>query len=192
MQFEVEFATFGPKDLMAVTGLTPVMQRDWRRAGHLPAREGGWAKFSLLDVCAVAVRKVVADAGLGPAFGKTLLDGPSGPVLVASVMWWALEAQDVNDWLVDLDEALAGEVRALDAKDHFGLIYGVTGIDPSSRLRVIAVDPHSGVLTSQTEGDPAGDEDLAIALIIRLDTIGRQLATRAERSLITVLRKTGP
>lgn len=188
MQLDVEFATFGPKDLTAITGLSPTMQRDWRRAGHLPARDAGWARFSLMDVCAVAVRKVLADAGLGPMFGKTLLDGPSGQALIASVLWWSLEAQDVGEWLVGAEPRLASEVRAFDEHDHFGMINAVTGLHPSDRLRVVTFNPITGLLASDTNAD---EEEVAMTFTLRLDVIGRQIASRADRSLIKVLGRRG-
>lgn len=186
MHFEVDFANFAPKDLTAITGLSPAMQRDWRRAGHMPSREAGWSSFSLMDVCAIALRKLIADAGLGPAFANILLDGDNGRQLVASVHWWALEAQDVEDWLADTDEALASELTAIDSEDHFGLINEITGIDPARRLRAITIDPIAGVIN--TDGIDADLGQEAIEFVVRLDVVGRRISARAGRSLVTSVR----
>lgn len=186
MHVDVEFATFAPKDLTAITGLSPAMQRDWRRAGHLPSREAGWASFSLMDVCAIAVRKLIADAGLGPAFANTLLDGHNGHLLVASVRWWALEAQDVGDWLVGTEQAVADELMAADARDHFAVIQAITGLDPAQRLRAVTIDPIAGVVDTENF-DAAADQE-AIEFIVRLDVVGRRVSARAGRSLVKGVR----
>ncbi|MNQ42152.1 hypothetical protein D3C85_558500 [compost metagenome] len=187
MKFDVEFATFAPKDITAITGLSAAMQRDWRRAGHLPARQHGWATFTLNDVSMIALRKIIADAGLGPAFAKIIFDAPAAAQIVASVNWWALEAQDVHDWLVGADQALVDEVLRFDAHDHFGLIDQVCDFSRPERLRTVQIDPIAGELDlDQLQSDVSAPEEPAITLTLRLDLIGQQVAARTRRSLVKI------
>lgn len=61
--------TFTAGQASHVTGLTPVMQRDWRRRGYLAAVEGR-AEFNPFDLADLRTMKLLSDGGVGPASSR--------------------------------------------------------------------------------------------------------------------------
>lgn len=186
MDIAVEFTAFAPKELTAITGLSLAMQRDWRRSGYLPPRETGWATFSLRDIAGIALRKVLADSGLGPGFGNTLLTHPSADLVVNSIVWWAVEADAISGWITQLPESLAAEVTAFDNDDHFGLVGRLTGQDSRKRALTVQIDPIGKQVSFNDECRPDHADESPLLVTLRLDAIGRQITQRAERSLLTL------
>jgi len=55
---------FTPAEAAKISGVSTVLQRDWRRRGLLPAKDQeGWAKFTVVDVIEMAVMKAMSDSG---------------------------------------------------------------------------------------------------------------------------------
>lgn len=52
-----------------VTGVTPVMQRDWRRRGFLKAVDGR-AEFDAFELSDLRTMKLLSDGGVGPASSR--------------------------------------------------------------------------------------------------------------------------
>lgn len=56
---------FTPSEAAEVTGVSPALQRDWRRRGILPENEGGkWTRWSLQEIIKLAVMKRLSDSGV--------------------------------------------------------------------------------------------------------------------------------
>ena len=56
---------FTPKEASVISGVSPNLQRDWRRRGLLPEkRQEGWASFSLTDVIQLTVMKAFSDSSI--------------------------------------------------------------------------------------------------------------------------------
>lgn len=185
MDFTVQQRSFLPRELTAITGLSPTMQRDWRRNGYLPMREAGWATFDLRDVARVALLKVLADAGLGPAFGNTLLSEPAHGRVVDSICWWAVEAQDVSTWVKNLPPVLAAQVLSWDEADHFSLVDAVTGISSTDRVQATHIDPLDRT-TWQAEVPLDEAPRTPITITLRLDAIGSQIASRVSGPFLSL------
>lgn len=184
MNFVPQFRSFTPKDLTSITGLSPTMQRDWRRNGYLPPRESGWSSFDLEEVSKVALLKVLADAGLGPGFGNDVISGDVGRAIVRSIGWWVVEAEEAEAWVGDLTPSTASEVLALDADDHFALVSRVTGLDVAERLQAVQIDPIKRTIFA---GIGAGADEAPIGLIsltVRLDALGQQIAQRVGKGVL--------
>ncbi len=66
---------FTPKEAAAVTGVSPTLQRDWRRRGLLPEKkEVGWTSFTLEDVIQMSVMKAFADSGISVKAAREFSD----------------------------------------------------------------------------------------------------------------------
>lgn len=61
-----DLTTFTPGEVEAVSGLSTVMQRNWRRHGYLPSTNDGHARFNAFDIARLMVMKMFSDHGVGP------------------------------------------------------------------------------------------------------------------------------
>ena len=70
-------AEFGPSEVARLTGVSPEVQRDWRRRGILAMRVEGRARFYSTQVAELLVRKALNDVGvpLTSAGGAVALGG---------------------------------------------------------------------------------------------------------------------
>lgn len=58
---------FSPGEAERITGLSTVMQRDWRRRKLLPEPAGpGHARFNAFDLASMWTRRLLSDRGIGP------------------------------------------------------------------------------------------------------------------------------
>ncbi|MFS8052333.1 hypothetical protein QD357_05845 [Rhizobium sp. BR 317] len=62
-----DLTTFTPGEVEAVTGLSTVMQRNWRRHGYLPATKDGHARFNAFEMARLMVMRMFSDRGIGPS-----------------------------------------------------------------------------------------------------------------------------
>ena len=60
-----DFKSFTPSEVETVTGLTTVMQRNWRRHGYLPSLEGH-ARFDVFEVARLMTMRLLSERGIGP------------------------------------------------------------------------------------------------------------------------------
>jgi hypothetical protein len=67
--YGVSWVLFSPAQAEKITGLSPVMQGDWRRRGILPKHEGH-ARFNALEIAELWLLKMLSDRGVGPQQGK--------------------------------------------------------------------------------------------------------------------------
>ena len=62
-------AEFTPAQVAAITGVSVVLQRDWRRRGYLSSSsDGKHNRYGLRDVCLIYALRAFSDTGLGPRF----------------------------------------------------------------------------------------------------------------------------
>ena len=71
----VHLLNFKPAEAETITGLTAVMQRDWRERGILPAKSGH-ARYDVFELAEMLALKVLSDRGVGPMTAK-LMSGRS-------------------------------------------------------------------------------------------------------------------
>lgn len=56
---------FTPAEAGEITGVSPTLQRDWRRRGILPENDGAkWTRWTLVDVIQLSVMKRLSDNGV--------------------------------------------------------------------------------------------------------------------------------
>lgn len=58
------YATFKPREIEELTGISTSLQRDWRRRGLLQKKGGGWTKYDTEDLVNLTVAKVAIDRGM--------------------------------------------------------------------------------------------------------------------------------
>jgi hypothetical protein len=189
MDFHVEFTRFRPKDVAAVIGLTTAMQRDWRRHGFLPARPGGgWSSFSLVEVTRLAIRKAIADAGLGPAFANLVLESADATTIGYAPIYWAIVECDAT-WAVsggsNRSEAVARELKDLADNDRLDLASRLCSV--ATPARYVTIAPASQTLHLSVDLPDPGQFALdAVTITLNLESIGCLLAARAPRPLALV------
>jgi hypothetical protein len=179
MKFRNVFSTFTAGEAEAITGVTAVMQRDWRRHEYLRAQSEGWSKHDTHALAQMIFMKAMADVGVGPSISgpvsqsaamrieyfafsqpNAVADNTGGQFMqfvrarkesVASFFIRWTNKSEVESWaIVWRDRSVA---FATDLRD------AVKGIAPEVRSSMIAVD---------------------------LDLLGSILAQRAGRPLVTV------
>ncbi|MFT3724633.1 MAG: hypothetical protein QM773_13750 [Hyphomonadaceae bacterium] len=69
----ITLASFSPAEVAEITGLSTLMQRDWRRRGYLRSTDGH-ARFDPFDVLEVWSMKELADRGVGPVHSKDVAE----------------------------------------------------------------------------------------------------------------------
>ena len=65
---------FTPAEASEITGVTPVLQRDWRRRGLLPASKGPQARYTAAEMVELLLMKDFSDEKFGPKLLRELLD----------------------------------------------------------------------------------------------------------------------
>lgn len=83
--------TFTPGEAERITGLSTMMQRDWRRRGFIESTEGH-ARFDAFALAELMVLKMLADAGVGPQDGVEI-----AKFCAAGVMWHSLQWVDAYE-----------------------------------------------------------------------------------------------
>jgi DNA-binding transcriptional MerR regulator len=76
---------FTPAEAARLTGVSPDLQRDWRRRKILPARPTeGHSRYGFSDLCRMVALKAFSDAGVGLKQGK-VVDAEDDLAMAASV-----------------------------------------------------------------------------------------------------------
>lgn len=71
--------SFSPKEAAALTGVSPVQQRDWRRHGFLPSAGDGWTEYDAAGLARLYLIKAVST--MGPvAQGSLVADALAAPL----------------------------------------------------------------------------------------------------------------
>lgn len=169
---------FTPAQAAACTGLSAAMQRNWRQAGHLPARTTGVALFGPRDLAMTRLMVVLREVGLGPALSR-----PVAEEAAPSVVWLAL-ADHPETWTVagPPDEAYAYRQRLEKMGDrHLRDMAGLTG-----RAFAYGVAQGGAVqFFSEIDGDTFNEND-EVESVIKLRAIAARIAREATQPLFTI------
>lgn len=106
--------TFTAGQASQVTGLTPVMQRDWRRRGFLKAVEGR-AEFDAFDLSDLKTMKLLSDGGVGPAASRQWKRA-----VAYCVVSRALMSPDAYDGAAPIDLTEQDHIRRALLREHAG------------------------------------------------------------------------
>lgn len=169
---------FSPAELAACTGLSPSMQRDWRRHGHLRSEYRGSATFSARELAEVRLMVLMRQMGLGPSKSRSLAD-----LVAPSVLWLAL-ADWPESWAVD---GRGGDVDAYRSSleklgdEHLRLMAGLDG--PAYRFGTLAGDTVQ--FTPALDQDELGQDE--ITSIVNLDAVAARIVAAAGRPFFTII-----
>lgn len=172
-------AMFTPAEAAACTGLSPPMQRNWRQAGHLPARTTGMALFNARDLAVIRMMVILRDAGLGPTQSRPIAESAA-----PSVIWLAL-TDHAETWAVSgsAEEAEAYRQRLEKLGDqHLRDIAGLSG-------RAFAYGIAQGgtvQLVSGIDEHLFDDDDDEVKSVIKLRGVARRIAREATQPFFTI------
>lgn len=169
---------FTPAQAAALTGLSPAMQRNWRQAGHLPARTTEVALFGPRDLAMIRLMVVLREVGLGPALSR-----PVAEEAAPSVVWLAL-ADHPETWAVagPPDEAHAYRQRLENMGDrHLRDMAGLTG-----RAFAYGVAQGGAVQFFSEIDSETFNEDDEVESVIKLGAIAARIAREATQPLFTI------
>lgn len=91
MPHQYTLTSFTPGEVEKITGLSTMMQRDWRRRGFLPTA-AGHARFDPFALAEIFVMKLLADRGVGPVHTKEVAD-----ICAIGILWHALRTVDAYE-----------------------------------------------------------------------------------------------
>lgn len=176
-------ATFAPAEVEEFTGVSPLLQRTWRRRGFLGERQHG-RHFNAREIAQIMILRYL---------GQTLLqdlDFVSEAVKKAApvALWHALHRRKPSPWDVRGTPAeQAAFRRAIAAADLFDVDYidRMVGVKKGEIYPLLAITPEDSVFVESLD-DAFPDHSAPGAIIINLMALGHQLAEAVQKPLIIV------
>lgn len=139
--------TFTAGQASQVTGLTPVMQRDWRRRGFLKAVEGR-AKFNAFDLADFMITRLMSDLGVGPASSRKWKRTAAYCVVSRALM-----SPDAYDGVVPSDVSEQDQIRRSLLRQHATEPGAYTSdVLPAGSHNQIAKAPRFAVWSGEDQG----------------------------------------
>lgn len=198
MQFRTEERSFSAAEVARLTGTSQDQQRDWRRHGFLPrTAPGRRARFSLLELCIIALVKVQTDAGKAVSGAFTVAKF-TAPILYTQVELCPLAVRIEGAELKPRDRG--GLLRALaeigeDEEPSRYVFFPVADPEPSP----LAPDPEflededrlagAYVLGSLQDVEKCIPHAWTYGTIFDLESFAMKLALQVREPLITYFRK---
>ena len=174
------FTVFKPAELFKLTGMTPALQRVWKRRGQLPWNDQEASEVTAWEAAEIFVRHQFAAVGVPPSESQTISSN-----LAPVVLWHALLNTDSACEVVGPPEEvetfierfraghqLASQITGVTSDKAFRYIYKFTGLED--------------FLFSQELGNVIAGSDFASLISLNLEYMGTLLGARAGRSLITI------
>ncbi|MDR6708373.1 hypothetical protein J2X73_002752 [Novosphingobium sp. 1748] len=168
---------FLPRELALATGLSTDLQRVWRRRGHLPEREEGFAHFNSVDVAAISVRYELSRMGVAP--GDTARIGEE---IARLVLYFALLSDDCV-------ASVRGGLRRLTSmgagyEEDDELAQRVSGVQDRRRYLWSAQPPQMALADDITP--LLSQEQYSAMLHLDLVVIGKRLAENSPKPLFLI------
>jgi hypothetical protein len=171
-------AVFTPMEVEAMTGVTPLLQRTWKRRGFLGQRKRVRASLTAHEVAQIMALQVASQTL--PFELKTVQEAVSDAV--PSILWYAL-AQGAGVWDIEGTPAQKAALKkAIEIEDMRGLQYldKMVGIKSDQFGRYMV--RHKGGWTFVQDLNAAFEEsDPTVALVLNLSAIGIMLANAPKR-----------
>lgn len=165
---------YGAAEVKRITGVSPDLQRDWRRRGILSKlAQPGRAKYSVSDVIEIAALKTLADAGLPVSTAGELASLAVLPVIRNFLRWpgvYGFVGDDVSDEIKD--QILARHV--VGASDDDNWLFAALGCDNPIMGRTADLRTLEGGLRASKA-----------AVIVDLNALAHEIAERALSPMIT-------
>lgn len=130
---------FSPKEAAEISGVSTTLQRDWRRRGVLPEKDGAkWATFTLTDVIEMTVMRAFSESGLSLETARNIAGMTVLPVLASLSRWDDTAVFEGHKLTAEQEELCrSGAVRGATEEDQFSFVAlpEIAGGVSASRLK---------------------------------------------------------
>ncbi len=172
------FAEFKPAELGRIAGISPEVQRVWRARGHIPKSDTPHARYGVLLVAALMVRKALSHLGVSHSELNALSYDAA-----RHVTWWAISLSSAEPRVFLASEQAPTPEAA--AEFYAAAVDQELGINAKTVNRfVVKVEDQPIMAARETtilfEGKEAG-------FFVDLAAIGRNLADRAAQPLFELV-----
>lgn len=168
---------FSPSEVAEISGLSPEMQRVWRRRGQLPGGMGSPARFNAIDAAELIVRYELSRYGVSPSESAG-----AGRQAAPIVLCFALLGADGACEVLGTEPDVSSFLREFEDEHH--LAAGLAGATTLANY-VWRADGDEVELVSDLQ-DAGASGDFLSGFFIDLSHAGRRLAEVAGRPLMTV------
>ena len=183
-QCRYDDAMFSPAEVEEITGISPLLQRTWRRRGFLGDRQHGRAGFNAREIAQIMTLQYL---------GQTLLldlESVSKAVKKAApvVLWHALHRLEPSPWDIRGTPAEQTAFReAIAAADLFDIDYidRMVGVKKGEIHPFLAITPEGSDFADSFD-DAFPDRSVPGAIVLDLMALGHQLGQAVQRPLIIV------
>jgi len=172
------FAVFKPTEMGKITGLSPDLQRVWKRRGQLPWGNGEPAPFTAPVAAEMFVRHQLSLNGLPPGDSAEIGGGSA-----AIVFWFALLNVDGACEVVGPPEAVNQFLESFGSDSE--LVNELTGSPPIHQF-LYRYDGAGEFRRGKEMQEIVGSANFSSLALIDLEDIAMKLCARAKRPLITV------
>lgn len=176
-RMSVTRAHFTPSEVAEITGLSPEMQRVWRRRGQLPGGMRSPARFDATDAAELIVRYELSRYGVSPSESAAL-----GRRAAPMVLCFALLDADGACEVVGPEPEVSGFLERFE--NGHRLAAGLAGAKTLAKYVWRADGDEVELVTDLQDAGMAGD--FLSGFFVDLSRAGTRLAEVAGRPLITV------
>jgi hypothetical protein len=132
----LQMSTFTPSEVYQITGVPPVMQRDWRRRGLIETSRGGrWTRVTTDDLIQLLTMRALSTRKIPPGFARQLGRMAILPVLKRLV------AEAYPDTAVEVERTASASLWIQGLLEQAAL---ERGLDPIERQPTGNASLHSG------------------------------------------------
>lgn len=164
--------TYAPAVVSAVTGISPDMQRDWRRQQYIPANDG-WAAYTLNELAAFYFVKLLLAAGFKPAQAWALADAEVTAAIVfhAAMVPGAIIDKTENRILTKRPTYIVKAAKDLTGRNAWAAKIYAWG--PS-------LEPSAYASIEDASNAAAGERYPQVVSFLNLEEVGTSFAFRVE------------
>lgn len=182
ISFRYTYNKFTAGEAERITGVSAMLQRDWRRRKYLPAGRDGWKQYELADLAQLVVMGALQDRGIGPSRSCEIASSAA-----LRIEFFALS------WTDAIDDQTGGEFERIIKKTNRprgGFFVGWSNSPDEPRRYLVAWADRSMGFTSDLNQSFDGytwDERFRGAIIVMdLESLGTLIMERAGRPLARV------
>ena len=179
LRWRTTYAELTPAELGEVAGVTPDLQRVWRKRGHLPPLKDARAHFDVFLACEVMLLQALALRGIPPGEGASVAKKYAHLIIFA-----ALITAEGSCEVLGPVEAVRGFAHAYAADTKIIAQLAKTTIEYVPPYLVILDDQPPAL--SPTLPDEEGHHVAETGAFINLIALGLRLASRFGRPVVRV------
>lgn len=169
------YASYSAGEVACISGLSPDMQRLWRRRAHLPQVGSGHARFGPAEVAEVSIRYALSKLGVPPSESRTI-----SREAIAGALWHALLGHHGSCEVIGPEDQVEAFLEDESWPSH---VFGLTG--HPTNCNYLLWDDEGG---TRVLNDPQQVFHRRTASIIAIDleVIGERLMVRGRKPIVTL------